>query len=92
MIKCKKCKKEFPTTTRINGVRRNISNRTHCLECIPFNEGRQRKKSVEEIRTRKALEVKKYYEKERKRLGKDPGKVRREERKRFIDELSINAI
>lgn len=33
---CKNCNAKFPSTKRINGIRRNLTNRSMCLECQPF--------------------------------------------------------
>ena len=38
MLNCPKCKKDFPITTVINGVRRNLHRRKYCLDCSPFGQ------------------------------------------------------
>lgn len=36
MITCKKCLKSFPTSMRIDGIKRSLKNRKYCIECSPF--------------------------------------------------------
>lgn len=33
---CEKCGKEFPFLVMIDGVKRNLKSRKHCLDCVPF--------------------------------------------------------
>lgn len=33
---CELCGKEFPTLIVIDGKKRNLKNRKHCLDCVPF--------------------------------------------------------
>lgn len=35
---CGTCKKTFPNRQKVDGTIRNLKNRIHCLECIPFGE------------------------------------------------------
>ena len=41
---CKKCGKEFPSSMKIEGVRRGLNKRSNCLECSPFKTQNERKK------------------------------------------------
>lgn len=34
---CNKCGNEFPFSIKIDGVVRNLKNRSYCLECSPYN-------------------------------------------------------
>jgi hypothetical protein len=38
---CKKCGNEFPNRVVIEEKTRNLCNRSYCLECAPFGEGRR---------------------------------------------------
>lgn len=33
---CKTCNKEFSTVQIINGIKRDLSARVNCLDCVPF--------------------------------------------------------
>lgn len=33
---CAKCGKEFPSVIEIDGIRRNLKSRKHCIDCVPF--------------------------------------------------------
>ena len=43
MNTCNNCQTQFKTCTVINGKKRNLGNRTKCLDCLPFG---QRSKAV----------------------------------------------
>ena len=44
---CEKCGKEFPSMIEIDGIKRNLKSRKHCLECAPFGEHSGGNKKVE---------------------------------------------
>lgn len=35
---CKKCNKEFPCWTKIDGINKNLNNRKFCLDCSPWGK------------------------------------------------------
>lgn len=39
MRKCKRCNKNFPYKTKIDGATKNLSSRSYCLECVPWKSG-----------------------------------------------------
>lgn len=38
---CKNCQKEFKTFIVVDGKCRSLSNRKHCLDCVPFKGGKR---------------------------------------------------
>ncbi len=46
-MKCIQCNSEFPTCIVVNGIKRNLKNRTKCVSCLPFKseESKSRKNS-----------------------------------------------
>ena len=38
MPKCKECKKNFPGSVYIEGVRKTLHKRSHCLDCVPMGD------------------------------------------------------
>lgn len=44
---CEKCGKEFPFLVMIDGVKRNLKSRKHCLDCVPFGTHSGGRKKVE---------------------------------------------
>lgn len=44
---CKSCGKEIPNYVTIDGIKRNLSSRRYCLDCVPFGERLSGKKKVE---------------------------------------------
>lgn len=71
------CGNSFPSTIRIDGVRRNLSNRTRCFTCVPFGISRYRTKSKDENISQTRLKQKRHYEKYREKNGVDPVRHRR---------------
>lgn len=41
MLSCATCPNSFKTFVVIDGKKRNLSSRRHCLECVPFGSGSQ---------------------------------------------------
>jgi hypothetical protein len=38
MLTCASCEKKFKTSVIINGKKRSLSQRKHCLECVPYGQ------------------------------------------------------
>lgn len=86
-MKICKCGNEIPKSKIIDNKKRNLQNRTLCLECLPFGESRYRKKTIEEIREYKANKARNNYNKKKLELGIDPIRALRERRKKEIVDL-----
>lgn len=79
-----KCGNEIPNTKIIDGKRRNLRNRTVCLDCLPFGESNFRQKTKEEIRSANAEKSRRHYHRRKAKLGVDPIRLLRETRKQEI--------
>lgn len=80
------CGNSIPCNMRIDGKVRNLSNRTKCLSCLPFQPNKPRK-TLEERKTYNAFKNMRWYNSEKKRTGKDPINLRRIIRKSLIVRL-----
>lgn len=76
-----KCRAPIPHSIVVDNKRRNLKNRTKCLECLPFKISIYSKKSDDEKRLSKAQKSNKWYYKQTKLLGKDPIGIRRDKYK-----------
>lgn len=81
---CAVCGGKIPVRVKIDGKYRNLQNRTKCLHCLPFGQSPYRKKSPEEKRAYGAEKARRWYRKEREKLGRDPMQARSETRKKEI--------
>lgn len=54
---CKKCSKEFPEWTTIDGVKKNLQRRSYCLECSPWT-GKSGGRYLERFQTIAGIEHK----------------------------------
>lgn len=80
------CGSVIQQTKVIDGKRRNLRNRTKCLDCLPFGQSQYRKKTDDEIRSSNAEKARKHYHNRKAKLGKDPIRIPRETRKlRLVD-------
>lgn len=86
-MKVCECGNIFKSTIVINGKRRNLSNRTKCLKCVPFGTSNYKVKSVEEIRTKNAEKSKRYYHRYKIKNGIDPVKMIRSTKKKLLVDL-----
>lgn len=84
---CQKCNSQFATCVRIDGKKRNLRNRGQCLDCQPFMSSRYCLKTEEERKASQRAKGRRWYAREKTRLGRDPILVRREQRKSYIVNL-----
>lgn len=84
MKTCIICQAAFKSTIVIGGIRRNLKNRTKCLNCAPFQSSKS--KPISEARRSAALKSKRYYYKQ-KEMGIDRIKMLRNTRKKTIINL-----
>lgn len=87
MLKTCECGKIIPNSVSIGGKRRNLQNRTKCLDCLPFGKSRYRKKTKEEKLEAGANKSRRHYNKVKTETGKDPIRWKREQRKAEIVEI-----
>lgn len=87
MPTCKTCQAPFPVWMVIDGVRRNLASREHCLVCVPrgsrFLANGQPKRDPERNRQRQ----KEWCQKKTAQLGRHPLTHKREIRKRWLLDL-----
>lgn len=76
------CGCNIPLTMVIDGKRRNLKNRTKCLDCLPFLHKPFHDKNAAIMKNR--LKVKNYYYEKKSELGIDPVLYRRHIRKQSI--------
>jgi hypothetical protein len=86
-MKICKCGNKVPTTSIVDGKRRNLQNRTLCLICLPFGQSRYKKKSPTEKRSYNAEKSRNWYQKAKEQNGIDPILQRRLDYKDAIIEL-----
>jgi hypothetical protein len=67
-----KCGNAIPNTKTINNKRRNLRNRTKCLDCLPFGESRYRQKTPEEKKKYNAKKARNWYHRQKAKNGIDP--------------------
>lgn len=84
MITCIKCNKVFSTHQWIDGKTRNLCGRKRCLDCQPWKAPRFPPRTLEESLQASRAKSKKYYLKQRKKLGIDPHKYRTRRRKQAL--------
>lgn len=82
------CGKTIPKSITIDGQRRNLQNRTKCLNCLPFGHSPYRPKTIEEKRSKNALKAKRWYYKQRNALGQCPIAAKHNQRRNFIIALT----
>ncbi len=87
MKTCKVCGSSFTRWITIGGKARNLSNRTKCLDCLPFKSERP-KRSKEAIRLGNAKAAREKYARYKAKHGKGPVSVRRAKRRNRVVELS----
>ncbi len=86
-MNCLECGKRIPWTIEIDGKKRNLENRTKCLECMPF-KFKKPPKSLEEIRKKAREKSKRNYNKQRT-MGLDPRVIRVGKERKI---MAINAM
>ena len=87
-MKLCKCGQDIPTRVTVDAKRRNLSNRTKCLTCLPFKTSIYSiKKSPEEIKKSRAAKFRRWYAKNSKKMGADPIKLRRNKYKLALVKL-----
>lgn len=86
-MNCIQCNDKIPRSVKIDGIVRNLHNRTKCLKCSPFGSSRKTTKySESEFKEYRAKIFRKFY-KNKKQQGIDPIKERRLKHKKFIVNL-----
>lgn len=69
----------------IDGKRRALNKRTHCLDCIPFGSGLRKQRYSEEERRRKNIEKKNVWRRNAvASTGQDPARERWRDRKQLV--------
>ena len=72
----------------VNGQRRVVKNRVHCLSCVPWKQSPYRQKSVDEKRVYAAKKQKSWRDRKIKETGLDPIRQKRLARKKkLVDHL-----
>jgi hypothetical protein len=69
---CIDCGKSIPARVMVDGKIRHLSNRRKCFICSPFLGYLAKRKTAEERRLYSRTKSKNWYEREKKRLGRDP--------------------
>ena len=92
MRECRKCKEVIPTTIKIDGVRKNISNRKFCLKCSPY-KGNNRRRNDPSIdhETSKAIRNYTNWPEDRKRVHRLRTTKKRYTRKLKLVEMAGGA-
>jgi len=75
------CGKYIPNSRMIDGKKRNLQNRTKCLDCLPFGSSHYNMKTEEERKFANNKKSQKHYQRLKEELGKDPVRLIREGRK-----------
>lgn len=87
MIKCSQCGSLFASSKKIDGVKKNLSNRRKCLTCSPFKSVEEKKstqKSEEQKKKDACNKTKKWTVSQKEITGVEPTNERRRARKAFI--------
>jgi hypothetical protein len=79
------CGNNIPMSMVINGKRRNLKNRTKCLNCLPFLYKPAHDKNAAIMKNR--LKAKNWYYEKKGELGTDPILHKRHERKQLMLDL-----
>lgn len=88
MIKhCTTCDSPIPKSLRIDGKKRNLRNRTKCLDCQPFGTSSYKPKTTDEKRSAYALKSQQYYQRMKEKFNADPISLLRTARKNIITSL-----
>lgn len=76
------CGNKIPCQVSVDGKRRNLSNRTKCLTCLPFGTSPYSKRTPEELRARNSAKQRSWLARQKLELGVDVIKKFRQKRKR----------
>jgi hypothetical protein len=87
MKKCKRCGTKIPCSIMIDGVRRILQNRVHCIVCVPYGKSRYVTKTEEGRRKRIAQKARSYYHRYKRNNGVDKISERRKKYKQYIIKL-----